>query len=584
LAQNITFGKIIGSVILVAVTLLFLFLSGWVLLTNRLEVANMVANLLHKPERLDLIANEYLTPQRYRIIQFVSIVAVIISGSFTFLFWRFYKSIAVQAKKVKDEFRRIALAFITTWNTLTGRQKLITWVVFVILLIVKCWFAYTFPAHTDEAYSYVNFVHEGFFKTIAYYPLPNNHVFYNVLCGFFELPDLPPLWVMRLPTFITSLFLSLLSFFICLRRYNFQIGFLAAVFFSAAPYSVYFSVHGRGYILVSFFALAAIYAVLRFLETGRNFYLVLFVLASAFGFFTIPVFAYVFVPLVLFGFFYLLKSKKNNQLLKFFWSAILAGVLTLFFYSLILITSGWRVLFGKDIQAVVNQDFNQKLGPYLSFQLTKFSGWEYIGYLLPVLVLIVLLKDVRNQKEGFLKKVDVYLLSWLFFSPLFLILLSRVLPPERTWLYWTIFCAIIMAGLIAWIFIKLKLAGLKADLVIAFLGLIFIVFQGFNLKNKVSSGEITVFWPLMEIIPEIVNSPAKEVYSEHEYYELYAQFGRLEKNENLHVDVYEFHPEKKYDYVLILKENQFPAALPAEDYELVLTDILIKAYRRKGLR
>jgi hypothetical protein len=48
--------------------------------------------------------------------------------------------------------------------------------------------------------------------------------------------------------------------------------------------------------------------------------------------------------------------------------------------------------------------------------------------------------------------------------------------------------------------------------------------------------------------------------------------------------VYEFHPEKKYDYVLILKENQFPAALPAEDYELVLTDILIKAYRRKGLR
>lgn len=158
------------------------------------------------------------------------------------------------------------------------------------------------------------------------------------------------------------------------------------------------------------------------------------------------------------------------------------------------------------------------------------------------------------------------------------------MPPERTWLFWTINFAIIMAVFLTWLINKLKSEGWKADLGAALLGFSFIVFQFFNLNNKVTSGEITVFWPLSKIIPEIVNSAAKHVYSEHEFYELYAQFGRLEKNENLDVDVYELHPEKKYDFVLILKENQFPAALSLSDYEFVFSDVLIKAYRRKGFR
>lgn len=584
MAQRIPLGKIIGTVFFVTITLFFLFLASLLFFTDRLEVANNVANFLHKPERLELIATEYLTPQRFRVIQFSTLAGVVIFLALAFLFWRFYKTVSVQAQKVKYKFQEISVSFKLTWNSLTGRQKVFAISTFVVLFGLKIWFAFWFPAHTDETYSYVNFVHEGFFKTIAYYPLPNNHVFYNVLCGFFELLDLPPLWVMRLPTFIVSLVLTVLVFFICLQRFNFQLGFLAAVFFSASPYSIYFSVHGRGYILLSLSALIAIFAVLRFLETGRNFYLALFMLVSAFGFFTIPVFAYAFAPLVLFGFFYLVKRKEFNRLLKFGWSLILAGVFTVGLYSLILVTSGWRVLFGKDIQAVVKQDFNQKLGPYLSFQLIKFSAWEYLGYLLPVLGLILLIKAFLNKNEGFLKRVDIFLLSWLFFSPLFLILLSRVLPPERTWLYWTIFSAIIMAGLISWLFNKLKLEDLKADLVTLLLGFIFIIFQFFNLKHKVSSGEITVFWPLSKIIPEIVDSPARQIYSEHEFYELYAQFGRMKNDKELQVDVYEFHPEKKYDYVLILKENQFPAALPAKDYEFVFSDVLIKAYRRKGLR
>lgn len=51
----------------------------------------------------------------------------------------------------------------------------------IVLLGVRIWYLLQYPLSTDEVGSYDFFVAHGPLTISSYYPIPNNHIFYNLL-------------------------------------------------------------------------------------------------------------------------------------------------------------------------------------------------------------------------------------------------------------------------------------------------------------------------------------------------------------------------------------------------------------------
>ena len=67
---------------------------------------------------------------------------------------------------------------------------------------MRVWYLLQYPLSTDEVGSYDFFVAHGPLTISSYYPIPNNHIFYNLLAWPGYALRLSPRCAMRLPTLL----------------------------------------------------------------------------------------------------------------------------------------------------------------------------------------------------------------------------------------------------------------------------------------------------------------------------------------------------------------------------------------------
>jgi uncharacterized membrane protein len=270
--------------------------------------------------------------------------------------------------------------------------------------------------------------------------------------------------VLRLPAFIAGVLMVPAMFITARRFFSAPQALGAAAIIAVLPVFINYSVNGRGYTMLILFALllANFGGILvkqhhsrrSKAEWGSKPALIAFGFTTVLGFYTIPIFLYPWAGVSLWvTVTYLAANEpwhdKWRQLAEFLGVCVLSGLLTLLLYSpVMLFGSGLASLISNEIVEPLNwPTFLANLDPRM---IKTWNKWmigidprtEYLflgGFLLSLLFY----RKVSNQR--------LPLQIFLVLAVLFLLLLQRVTPLPRIWLYLEAFYLMFAAAGLVWV-------------------------------------------------------------------------------------------------------------------------------------
>jgi hypothetical protein len=313
-----------------------------------------------------------------------------------------------------------------------------------VLLFSYC--AYSFPISYDEAWTYLNFTSKSVFTSASYYPAPNNHIFFSILSNISSLlPVHDPKISMRLLNICCSVLCSFLFFKLMRRFYTRRIALYTLVLLTFSyPISLY-SIQARGYELVLLFSLAATYAVIAHLSAPRKRYVWLYVISTILGFYTVPSFLYFFVSINLFVLLYAIITKRRMIFRSFVLFDSITAIITAILYAPVILISGLdAVTHNGYVKPIPLAEVMSRIPGHFSQSADWFFGVPMFGTCIFFVLWLMTLLITQKEKHPALKQFNLLALLLLIMPP-FILLLHRVIPFERTWIY----LAVPLAALIA---------------------------------------------------------------------------------------------------------------------------------------
>jgi 4-amino-4-deoxy-L-arabinose transferase-like glycosyltransferase len=214
----------------------------------------------------------------------------------------------------------------------------------------------------DEATTYVLFASRPFGEAVTSYQLPNNHLLNTVFIKLSIIAFGPEPWSMRLPNFLAGIGTMVLVAAIACRWFG-RAGAVAALAAAAVALPlVHYSVQARGYTLMIFLCLFALWAVEKRLAGGGRGWTVVAALSSALALYAVPTGLLLVLPLAAYDFILSLKRGKRAVAL---WAAawLAAGALTALLYLPVILHSGADKFFANE--------YNARLGPGGMYQYLR---------------------------------------------------------------------------------------------------------------------------------------------------------------------------------------------------------------------
>lgn len=310
------------------------------------------------------------------------------------------------------------------------------------------------PIAYDEAYTFINFASRPFKHILADYSAPNNHIFHTILVGIaYRLFGGNP-WVLRLPAFIAGTLMTPAMYLTARRFFSRPQALGAAALIAVVPVFINYSVNGRGYTILFLLALLLANFAAVLVDRQSKSALIAYGLTAALGFYTIPIFLYPMagVSLWVVGTYLFAKEPWQSRLRKlavFIGMCVLAGLLTLILYSpVIIFGTGLSSITGNEfVQSLDWSTFLTNLDPRMENVWNKWMiGFnpviEYLflgGFLLSILFY----RKVSNQK--------LPLQVFLILALAILLVLQRVTPTPRIWLYLEVFYLMFAAAGLMWL-------------------------------------------------------------------------------------------------------------------------------------
>jgi len=369
-----------------------------------------------------------------------------------------------QVLLLREELRQSRARLNSWWGRLPVSAKIITAGLVTVLLIVRGWYLLNYPLGTDEIASYDYFVREGIVAITSYYPIPNNHIFYNLLAWPLAQAGLSPRLVMRLPTLLLGTFGTIAGYVLLARLTGLRLATLIMGLVGLVPLWVYYAAVGRGYFIQFCLLQFGFFAVIELLRPASAYWRLswlAFIGSSILGLYTIPTFAYPLASLLAgSGVGFLVQRRGQN-----FWGLAVTSVVilavTMLLYTPIITVSGWHQLvanryvaaktaaqFWPSFRAILYETAAELFGPSL-----RLSGPAWLaGALLGAVV-------VRRGLPAGSKRTIGYLCWAMLAMPLLLMVVQRVYAPLRTVLYLTFFGYLLAALLLLHLPIRLRLAG-----------------------------------------------------------------------------------------------------------------------------
>src|SRR6185437_12532879 len=292
------------------------------------------------------------------------------------------------------------------------------------------------PMRYDEAITFVEYACKPFYVALSFYSTPNNHLFHTLLVRFAYLAFGTHEWALRLPAFLAGISLVPATYFAGRVLYD-RGAVIAAGLVACSTLLVSYSTNARGYSLLALCFLLT-FSLGGYTIRKRNWAaLCLLVLIAALGFYTVPIMLYPCSGLFLWILFSWNESpnparsaQEVFEELAFF--AGLTAVTSFLLYGPVFAVSGLRaVISNKFVTAVPFHDF---LGKMPSSLLETWLQWNW-GFSRPaawVLGAGVMAALIWHRRCS---RFRVPYLFALFTAVLPILLMQRVVPFERVWLF-----------------------------------------------------------------------------------------------------------------------------------------------------
>ena len=338
-----------------------------------------------------------------------------------------------------------------TVRGLTRTERAVAGGLLALVLVLRGWVLLRYGFRHDEVLSYVAFVRPGPLAGAAFYPLPNNHVFFNLCAGALRpwLEPAAPL-LMRLPSFAAAAGGTALSYALLARLAGFRLATLVTGLFNLTPAALLYAASGRGYYLqlvllqLGFFAVVELGRGPRYRRLGWA----VFVTSSVLGLYTVPTYAYPLASLLL-GLGLVLGASPGQ--LGAHWrplllSAALIAAAAALLYTPVGAVSGWgRLLANPYVQPVAWAAFAARL-PGSVYATTEVLFGPVRPVLLGGAALLALAPVALARTGGRGAARSLGWMAWaLLVLPGALILLQRTFPPVRVLMYLAYFACLLAA-------------------------------------------------------------------------------------------------------------------------------------------
>jgi hypothetical protein len=326
------------------------------------------------------------------------------------------------------------LAFV---NSLDRRWRVMLALMLAVFFIAECVLLASVPTSYDELFSYTLFSSKGAWTSLSYYPIPNNHMLYNlVTCLFVKLPIDPEIAI-RLAALLASVVTVYYLFKLLSNEFGSTTALILVAFFLCLYPIQLFSFSARGYAFTNLCCVLLLYAIVQLAKAPASAtYRWLFILSGAAGVAAVPSFLYAVLPIYLAYGLYLIIHKHIKSLAFWVRDCFVSGFLVFASYMLIYLLNRSENLTNPNGGATGFSLSDPDVFGIIIGHLKQVSDYLFLSpySLFGVYVLMIIASGyslVKTKKIPLLVAISFMVIL----SPLMILPLHRVLPFERNWLY-----------------------------------------------------------------------------------------------------------------------------------------------------
>lgn len=489
------------------------------------------------------------------------------------------RRLAPEMQLVWQQWQAVAHGVGQSVRALSKLERLIAGLLLLGILALRLYYFRVYPLGTDEIATYDYFVTGGPVAITSFYPIPNNHILFSLSCWVVSWFTSHDVLVLRLPTLLISSLGTVMAYALLTRLTNFRVATLAVGLFCLSPFTLYYSIAGRGYFLLIVLALGQFFATLALLHFVRYRQLAwaAFVVLGVLGMYTIPTYIY---PLFSLGFwiaFTFIRRRQIGQLVMLAGATTLVAAGTLLAYGPIMSISGLRLLIANDyIAPQTPTEFWTSYALYLHqparelFGHERFSVGGFVVLLLASLVALPLLP--RNWRRIALPALALTLLPFLYMP------LQLVYSPARVLLYavFFFFVAVALAADIAMQRLRLpnRLALIGLGLLVSIYGTYQVAHFRYTLRHAQREEQ-----QLREAYTWLQAQKPHRVFFEAPFHKLYFHHYALTTGYPLHL--FETSSAQSLTYEFVVRENTAAKPTPwltPGTYHSVYSDAWVTVY------
>lgn len=246
---------------------------------------------------------------------------------------------------IKSFCRKGTAFFIAGKKREADRENIVFLLLFLAMAVYYGYRMFALTPWYDELYTYYYFISRGPVYAAIHWPLPNNHVGYSTLSACLGIFGCAPV-ALRGVSYLCSLGSLILLYRISKKWFTGGIA-LIPVFLFAGMYMVnQLAVQGRGYALVTFCYLSALFSLSRIVVEKNNnkCNYIVFAASLVVSLWAIPSSLYVVMPICLIGGFALLLDKDYGRLIRLVAVSFASAACTAGVYGILWLAIGSNLL------------------------------------------------------------------------------------------------------------------------------------------------------------------------------------------------------------------------------------------------
>ena len=324
--------------------------------------------------------------------------------------------------------------FLLTWNRESRSHRYAVVVIFLAGISVRLAFLFQPMCH-DESITYLYLASSPLSKILTIYPDPNHHIFHTLLVHFNTMVLGNDPWAIRLPAFVAGVLIIPATYLVIRKLFNKNAAIIATALVVPSSQLIIYSTNARGYTIQALIFLILLLLAIYIKETDRLSGWIGLVLFSALGFYTIPTMLYFFFPVIIWMLLSAVYRDTCTSRTVFIKKLAIAFVLVVLIVVLLYlppaINSGLsNIIANPWVKSLSLSSFIQGFPGNMK---AAWTAWNTgIPLFMTVLLVAGFLLSMLFYKRIARHRINLALVVLGLCLPLLLI--QRVLPPERIWL------------------------------------------------------------------------------------------------------------------------------------------------------